>query len=220
MVRRYLVARNAPSWLNVTRLHFDPTGQTRRRCLQYLHSMTLRNWGSTPEEIGSALPGDELCPDARIVATRSITLAAPPEHVFPWLRQMGFGRAGWYSYDLLDNLGRRSARSIIDEWQHVSTGDTIPGGPVAFEATIVDPPHSFVLSLATNGMVGRRIHFTLAYHLRPVNGGTRLVTRARATIDLPGGKLLERLVLEPGDGIMVRRQLLGLARRVAASPQS
>ena len=176
--------------------------------------MTLRNWGSTPDEIASALPGDELCPDARIVATRSITLAAPPEQVFPWLRQMGFGRAGWYSYDLIDNLGRRSARSIVDQWQHVSAGDTIPSGPVAFEATIVEPPRSLVLSLATKGRIGGRINFTLAYDLRPVDGGTRLVTRARAKIDMPGGMLLERLVLEPGDGIMLRKQLLGIAQRV------
>lgn len=174
----------------------------------------LRNWGSTPDEIASALPGDELCPDARIIATRSISLAAPPDQVFPWLRQMGFGRAGWYSYDLLDNLGRRSARRIVDEWQDVSAGDSIPGGPVRFEAAIVDPPHSFVLRLDARGRVGRRIGFTLAYDLRPVEGGTRLVTRARARIDLPGGVLLERLFLEPGDGIMVRKQLLTLARRV------
>lgn len=179
--------------------------------------MLLRNWGSTPDEISSALPGDGLCPDARIVATRSISLASPPEQVFPWLRQMGFGRAGWYSYDLLDNLGRRSARSIIDEWQHVSAGDMIPGGPVKFEAAVVDPPHSFVLRLAAKGRIGGRIDFTLAYELRPAGGGTRLVTRARARIDLPGGALLERLILEPGDGIMVRRQLLGLARRVGGS---
>jgi hypothetical protein len=132
---------------------------------------------------------------------------------------MGFGRAGWYSYDLLDNLGRRSATRIVDEWQHVSAGDMVPGGPVEFEAAIVDPPHSFVLRLAAKGRIGRRIHFTLAYHLRTIEGGTRLVTRARAKIDLPGGVLLERLFLEPGDGIMVRKQLLGLARRVAEARQ-
>ena len=179
----------------------------------------LRNWGATPDEIASALPGDELCPAARISATRSIDLASPPDEVFPWLRQMGFGRAGWYSYDLLDNLGRRSARSVVDEWQDVSAGDSIPGGPVEFEATIVDPPHSLVLRLAARGRVGRRIDFTLAYDLRPAGTGTRLVTRARARIDLPGGALLERLILEPGDGIMVRKQLLGLARRVELPQQ-
>ena len=179
----------------------------------------LQNWGSTPDEIASAVPGDELVADARIVATRSISLAAPPEQVFPWLRQMGFGRAGWYSYDLLDNLGRRSARSIVDDWQGVSAGDAIPGGPTEFEATIVDPPHAFVIRLRAKGRIGRRIGFTLAYDLRPVGSGTRLVTRARARIDLPGGPLLERLVLEPGDGIMVRKQLLELASRTAIPRQ-
>lgn len=179
----------------------------------------LRNWGSTPDEIASALPGDELCPGARIVATRSLTLAAPPEQVFPWLRQMGFGRAGWYSYDVLDNLGRRSARSIVDEWQDVTAGDSIPGGPVEFEATIVEPPRSFVIRLKARGRVGRRIDFTLAYDLRPAGGRTRLVTRVRARIDMPGGVLLERLILEPGDGIMVRKQLLGLASRVRLPQQ-
>lgn len=74
--------------------------------------MFLTNWGSTAEEVGGAAVGDDLLPDARLVATRSITLAAPPAEVFPWLRQMRFGRAGWYSYNLLHNLGRRSAHTI------------------------------------------------------------------------------------------------------------
>ena len=69
--------------------------------------MILQHWGATPDEIDGHVVGDELCVDARLVATRSITIAAPPTEVFAWLRQMGFGRAGWYSYDLLDNLGRR-----------------------------------------------------------------------------------------------------------------
>jgi len=61
------------------------------------------------------LVGDDLVGDARLVTTRAITIAAPPESVFPWLRQMGFGRGGWYSYDWIDNLGRRSARSTLPE---------------------------------------------------------------------------------------------------------
>jgi hypothetical protein len=78
--------------------------------------MIFEHWRSTAEEIASSVVGDELCPDARLVATRSITIAAPPENVFPWIRQMGFKRAGWYSYDLIDNLGRKSATTIHDEW--------------------------------------------------------------------------------------------------------
>ena len=173
----------------------------------------MKNWGATPEEVSGAVTGDQLCPDARLVATRCIDLAAPPHRVFPWLRQMGFGRAGWYSHDILDNLGRRSATEIVPAWQDLEQGGTVPGGPVDFVAAVLDPPRALVLALSPGGRASRRICFTLAYELRPSAGGTRLVTRARARIDAPGGALLERLVLGPGDGVMVRRQLLNLARR-------
>ena len=173
--------------------------------------MILEHWGATGDEISGAMPGDDLVPGATMIATRSITLDAPPEQVFPWLRQMGFGRAGWYSHDLIDNLGRRSARRIHPEWQDVQAGDPVPGGPLGFTAAIVDPPTAFVLTL-----INARIGFTLAYDLRPDRRGTRLVTRVRARIDAPGGRMLERFGLGPGDGIMLRRQLLGLAERVSA----
>ena len=171
--------------------------------------MILEHWGATGDEISGPMPGDDLVPDATLVATRAITLDAPPSEVFPWLRQMGLGRAGWYSHDWIDNLGRRSARRIHPEWQDVRSGDAIPGGPIDFSAAIVDEPTAFVLAL-----VNRRIGFTLAYRLDPDRRGTRLVTRVRAHLDLPGGGLIERLLLGPGDGIMLRRQLLTLAERV------
>lgn len=177
--------------------------------------MLLQHWGATPDEVAGAVAGDHLVPDARLVATRSITLDAPPAEVFPWLRQMGFGRAGWYSYDLLDNLGRHSADRVHPAWQHVTTGDLVPGGPAAFVAAVVDQPHAFVLELPSDGRIQRRIDFTLAYELRPVATGTRLVTRIRGRLDLPLGRLVERFLLGPGDGIMVRRQLLNLAARTA-----
>jgi hypothetical protein len=72
------------------------------------------------------LVSDDLVAGARLVATRAVTIAAPPNSVFPWLRQMGFGRGGWYSYDWIGNLGRHSACSILPEWQDVGTGDVIP----------------------------------------------------------------------------------------------
>jgi uncharacterized protein YndB with AHSA1/START domain len=175
----------------------------------------LQNWGATVGEIAGTVVGDELVPGARLVATRSVDLAAPPEQVFPWLAQLGFGRAGWYSYDWIDNLGRRSATRLHPEWQVRRRGDRVPGGPVSFEATVVDPPRALVLRLDGDGPLGRRIGFSLAYDLRDApGGGTRLVTRVRCRLDLPGGPVLERWVLGPGDGVMLRRQLLGLRRRV------
>lgn len=175
--------------------------------------MFLAHWGATDEEVNGTVVGDDLVPNARLVATRAITIAAPPDNVFAWLRQMGFGRAGWYSYDLVDNVGRRSATRIHPEWQTLRAGDRIPGGPTSFEAIIVDEPRALVLGLGHHGRPSTRIAFVLAYDLRDHPEGTRLVTRVRARINLPFGRLLERCVLGPGDGIMLRRQLLNLARR-------
>lgn len=177
--------------------------------------MLFQFWGSTAEEIEGPLVGDEICPDARLVATRSITVAAPPEVVFPWIRQMGTGRGGWYSYDWIDNFGRKSATSINEDWQDVVAGGKVPAGLTSFKATLVDPPRALVLQVDATRGPGRRVCFTLAYELRPDPAGTRLVTRVRSHIDVPGGPLVERGLLGPGDGIMMRRQLLNLAQRVS-----
>ena len=69
-------------------------------------------WGSTAAEVARAMPGDDVVDRPSFIATRAVTVAAPPENIYPWLVQMGVGRAGWYSYDLLDNLGRRSAERL------------------------------------------------------------------------------------------------------------
>lgn len=182
--------------------------------------MTHARVHATAEERSGPVVGDELVPDARLIATRCIDIAAPPPRVFPWLRQMGFGRAGWYSWDVIDNLGRRSAREIHPEWQHLAAGDVVPGGPVHFVAAVVDPPRAFVITLGDAGRIARQVPFSLAYELRAaeVNGvtGTRLVSRVRFRVDIPGGRLVERLFLGPGDGVMVRRQLRNVARRAEA----
>ena len=178
--------------------------------------MIFQYWGATPEEIQSPVVGDDLCPNATLIATRSITISAPPQEVFPWIRQMGFGRAGWYSYDWLDNLGRKSATTIHDEWQTVEAGDKVPSGPISFTAAIVEAPRHFVLEIKSSGAQTPKLHFTLAYELRDDPQGTRLVTRMRSHIKLPFGSLVEKLILGPGDGIMLRRQLLTINKH--ASP--
>ena len=174
-------------------------------------------WGATTDEINSVVVGDDLCSNATLIATRSITISAPPQDVFPWIRQMGFGRAGWYSYDWLDNLGRKSATSIHDEWQSVVAGDKIPSGPISFTAAIVDAPRHFVLEIQSMGKKSPRLHFPLAYELRDDPRGTRLVTRMHSHIALPFGSLIEKLIIGPGDGIMLRRQLLTISKNASRS---
>ena len=86
-------------------------------------------WGATDEEVARALPGDELVAAPTFDATRAITIEARPEDIWPWLVQVGVSRAGWYSYDHLDNLGRPSARRIIPELQGLKPGDVLPMSP-------------------------------------------------------------------------------------------
>jgi len=161
------------------------------------------------------MPGDELITEPHVSNDRAVSLGAPREDVFAWLAQMGFGRAGWYSYDWIDNLGRRSADRIHPEWQVRGAGEQISGGPIAFDVTHYRRPDHLVLALPDRRVVGHRLWFTLAYRLEPLGSegaATRLVTRARIRIDGPAGRAMSA-GLGWGDGIMVRRQLRGLAMR-------
>jgi len=84
------------------------------------------HWGATPAEIGAVMPGDDIVADAQFNATRAVTIDAPPDEVWPWIVQVGYGRAGFYTYDLVDNGGVPSADAIVDELQRVEVGDRIP----------------------------------------------------------------------------------------------
>jgi len=70
-------------------------------------------------------------------ATHAITIDVPPDQVWPWLVQMGCDRAGWYSYNFVDNGGRPSATSINPAWQHLAIGDVTPCVPGARDAFVV-----------------------------------------------------------------------------------
>ncbi len=176
-------------------------------------AVPLRTWGATVNEISASLDGDALIVDPGFSATRAITVDGPPERAFAWLAQMGTGRAGWYSYDLIDNFGRRSARHIDETWAVTTSCDQVPAGPITFVVASIDAPSSLVLALRQRRVAGHTVSFTLAYDLQPTPGNrTRVVSRARALIDGPLSRLLHP-VLEFGDGLMVRRQLVGLQQR-------
>ena len=63
-----------------------------------------RTYGATPEERRRPLPGDELCARPQAITTHAITINAPCEYVWPWLVQMGWGRAQWYTARWVDKL--------------------------------------------------------------------------------------------------------------------
>jgi hypothetical protein len=93
--------------------------------LKLIRPRTMR-WGATDEEVARPLPGDTVLARPGFSATRAITIRARPEQIWPWLLQIGTGRAGWYSYDQLDNAGIPSATEIIPELQDLQVGDLIP----------------------------------------------------------------------------------------------
>ncbi len=105
----------------------------------------FRTWGVDADEQTKPLPGDDIVPEADAVLTRGIDVAAAPEQVWPWLIQMGYGRAGWYSYDQLD-MNKPSADRIIPELQSLAVGDTLPTHPGGgFEVKVLDEGKALVL---------------------------------------------------------------------------
>ena len=104
-----------------------------------------RTWGIDPSEAAKPLPGDDLVPVTTAIETRGITIDAPPDAVWPWLVQMGFGRGGWYSYDQLD-MGGTSAVALNPQWATLAIGDIMPTSPgTGFAVRVLDPGHALVL---------------------------------------------------------------------------
>jgi hypothetical protein len=170
-------------------------------------------WGATPAERGSTLPGDSVAVSAfGMHATRAITIAAPPCEVWPWLVQIGTGKAGWYSYDLLDNLGRPSADRVLPQWQHPQVGD--PAAPMNPFAPVETSPWRVAAAVEDELLLWQnRVAGTWVWVLRGLPGaGTRLVTRIRIPYDSPSGLAFAPL-LELADFPMYRRMLLGIRTR-------
>ena len=106
---------------------------------------TWRTWGVDPVDATRPLPGDDIVPTPTTIDTRAITIDAPPDAIWPWLVQMGFGRAGWYSYDQMDMRGK-SADRIVPAWQTLEVGDIVPNSPDGgFAVRLVEPGHALVL---------------------------------------------------------------------------
>ena len=140
-------------------------------------------WGSTDDEIARRMPGDDVVANPSFSATRAVTVEAPPERIWPWIVQMGYQRAGFYSWDRLDNDGVPSAEHILPEYQDLSLGDLIPlSSDADARVTVLEPNTALVLVFEVEGtwegshlgvgaLPGRRIAHT-AHH--SAQGGRRL----------------------------------------------
>lgn len=169
-------------------------------------------WGATDAEAQMPMPGDELIAEASLVATRALTIQAPAAAVWPWLVQMGYRRAGWYSYDWLDNDGSHVDR-IIPEWQALKVGDTLLTSPTGgFRVAALEPERSLVL-LIREGAAGQGSAISSAIVLQPLDEQhTRLLIRVRAQFTGVRGRLFG-LLFDFGDFVMMRKMMLGIRHR-------
>jgi hypothetical protein len=196
------------------------------------HALVVRprllRWGATDEEVAGWFPGADLVPGGNRGATMAATIDAPRSRVWPWLVQMGCDRAGWYSWDRLDNGGAQSAKRIHPEWQHIAVGDRLassPSGRAWFEVAASEPERFLALraSLDLRGQpfdpAGPRPRFysdsLWAFVLKELPGDrTRLVVSGYTTSHpRPLTAVGDFLFWEPAHWIMQTRQLANLKRR-------
>lgn len=193
----------------------------------------MLRWGATDDEVAEPFPGDEFVDGGKRSATMATTINAPPERVWPWLLQMGTDRGGWYSWDHLDNFGRRSADRLHLEWQDVAVGSRMngkPDGSQYWEVVALEPERFLCLriSLDLKGRqydpAGPRPRFftdsTWGFQLKPLpEGRTRLIVSgywafAPALLQ----PVLSFFALEPSHWIMQTRQFANLKRLAEGAP--
>ena len=156
------------------------------------------------------MPGDDLVANPNFVATRAITIRGRPEDIWPWIVQMGFDRAGYYGYDLIENIGSktgiRSAESIVPDLQNPKTGDLLPISKVAHLTFGQIEPNQFLIWQSE--AVPHDGAFTWA--LYPVDEShTRLVSRIRLRYHWASGALMLHLFTEFADHVAVPKILAG-----------
>jgi hypothetical protein len=183
-------------------------------------------WGTTDQDSDEPLPGDDLIQNPNLVATRAITVRAPADQVWPWIAQLGQGRGGFYSYDILENLvgcDIHSADRIVPEWQDVGVGDEVKLHPeVALAVAALEPGRSLVLRGGVPmGNTPPPYDFTWAFVLRErPDRTTRLLVRERYAYT----RRWAPLVVEPVEAVsfvMSQKMLRGIrdrAERTAGRP--
>lgn len=204
---------NKNSTLSKITVALGSVGLVTAAYLRWARPFQLR-WGATDEEVQRPMPGDDLISNPEYLATRAITIDATPEKIWPWLIQMGYKRAGFYGYDILENLGSprgiRSANRIVPEFQHFKAGDEVPISPAGGLTFYAVEPGRYLVWKGGTGWGG----YTWA--LYPIDENrTRLVSRARFnhTWSKPSQLVLD-LITEFTEHLAIPKILQGVKGRV------
>ena len=165
-------------------------------------------WGATRAEAATPLACDAELPDPDQVLARAIDVDAPVEHVFRWLCQL---RAAPYSYDWLDNGGRRSPRALTPGLEQLEAGQRVMR---IFELVAFEPGRS--LTVVHHGPVFGDIAGT--YRVTPAGPGTsRILVRLLARYPRGPLGIVLSLALPAGDLVMMRKQLRTLRDLASAA---
>lgn len=191
------------------------------------------HWGASAEEARAPLPGDDVVPHATGEVTQAVTIGVPPEAVWPWLAQMGCGRAGWYTYPWIEG-GHPDPDRIHPQYQHIAKGDLVPDSPdgsITWTVATADKPHLLVYCTARRLRSQRNVNpnnpgtptwyrGSWAFILRPAGAAsTRLIVRWRhqlAPARRALGPVTESLLLA-GHAFMSRKQLHSIRQRAQSA---
>lgn len=188
----------------------------------FLHRWRTR-WNATKDEVDEPLPGDDIVNAPTWTYTHAITILAPHTAVWPWLMQIGEGRGGFFSYEVLENFVGCDIHNVLElrrELQELRTGDTVRMHANGFGAkvAILDPERALVLCGAPDNKGSQT---TWGFYLHQTEGGgTRLIERGRHAV---GTGILARLgfgpyLLDPVGFVMSRRMLKTIKRLAEAAP--
>jgi hypothetical protein len=173
------------------------------------------HWGDTEAECAAHYPCDDLIDEPHQDAYRAIDVAAPAPLVWRWLCQL---RTAPYSYDWIDNWGRRSPRELTPGLDELEVGQQ---AMVFFTVAGFERDRSFTLH-APRSPFG---NVAVSYVVTAVDAGHSRLT-AKVLVRYPRGARWMRHVPPIGDVIMMRKQLRTLRRlaerdhdRAAATPR-
>ncbi len=180
--------------------------------------------GATDEEVAGVLPGDEMVPPGASRSTMATTIAATPEQIWPWLVQIGWSRAAFYSYNRIEGLlgmDLHNADRVHLEWQNLTVGDTMwmshPRLSYLFpetKAVMIHPNHALVFAIYgqpdSTDPSG-----AWSFVLEPVDDqSTRLIARLQICPPPLLGKLVIYGFMEPAHFFMQDGMFRGLKERI------
>lgn len=174
-------------------------------------------WGATVPEQQMSLPGDEIVIKPNWKYTQAISIHASPGEIWQWLVQIGQGRGGFYSFELLENMigcDIHNADHIIPEFQQLVVGDSIklhpeaPGIPVV----LVDSATAIVMGGSDPNQINAA-SWSLLIKASDVTT-TRMIARFRSSYSPTlGNVLLQRIFVQPTSLFMQKRMLIGIKQR-------